>query len=156
MLNTISQTDETSLQTQRKSGVRQDNFDFDRLFRRGFHSVLVIEETAGSVKNILSLGEVPTTFTKFTFDQIDLNGVRWEVRSSYTDWTILMVPGTLNRLNGQEGKTEGSGIGLREVTKFGKSQVRTLLVFPRNACLVGGYGDQFHQLRIESRIRGNA
>ena len=54
--------------------VRQDNFDFDRLFRRGFHSVMVIEETAGSVKNILSLGEVPTTFTKFTFDQIDLSG----------------------------------------------------------------------------------
>ena len=103
--------------------VRQDDFDFDRLFRRGFHSVLVIEETAGNVKNILSLGEVPTTFTKFTFDQIDLNGVRWEVRSSHTDWTILMVPGTLNRLNGQEGKTEGSGIGLREVTKFGKSQL---------------------------------
>ena len=103
--------------------VRQDNFDFDRLFRRGFHSVLVIEETAGSVKNILSLGEVPTTFTNFTFDQIDLNGVRWEVRSNHSDWTILMVPGTLNRLNGQEDKTEGSGIGLREVTKFGKSQV---------------------------------
>ncbi|MDE0085496.1 MAG: hypothetical protein OXU23_07275, partial [Candidatus Poribacteria bacterium] len=103
--------------------VRQDNFDFDRLFRRGFHSVLVIEETAGSVKNILSLGEVPTTFTKFTFDQIDLNGVRWEVRSNHTDWTILMVPGTLNRLNGHEDKTEGSGIGLREVTKFGKSQL---------------------------------
>ncbi len=103
--------------------VRQDNFDFDRLFRRGFHSVLVIEETAGSVKNILSLGEVPTTFTNFTFDQIDLNGVRWEVRSNHTDWTILMVPGTLNRLNGQEDKTVGSGIGLREVTKFGKSQL---------------------------------
>ena len=103
--------------------VRQDNFDFDRLFRRGFHSVLVIEETAGSVKNILSLGEVPTTFTKFTFDQIDLNGVRWEVRSNHTDWTILMVPGTLNRLNGQEGEMDGSGIGLREVTKFGKSQL---------------------------------
>ena len=30
--------------------VRQDHFDFDRLFRRGFHSVLVIEETAGNVK----------------------------------------------------------------------------------------------------------
>ena len=103
--------------------VRQDNFDFDRLFRRGFHSVLVIEETAGSVKNILSLGEVPTTFTKFTYDQIDLNGVRWEVRSPYTDWTILMVPGTLNRLNGQEGNMDGSGIGLREVTKFGRSQI---------------------------------
>ena len=103
--------------------VRQDSFDFDRLFRRGFHSVMVIEETAGTVKNILSLGEVPTTFTKFTFDQIDLSGVRWEVRSDRTDWTILMVPGSLNRLNGQEGQTEGSGIGLREVTKFGKSQV---------------------------------
>lgn len=103
--------------------VRQDDFDFDRLFRRGFHSVIVIEETAGSVKNILSLGEVPTTFTKFTFDQIDLSGVRWEVRSNRTDWTILMVPGTLNRLNGQEGTMEGSGIGLREVTKFGKSQL---------------------------------
>ena len=103
--------------------VRQDNFDFDRLFRRGFHSVMVIEETSGSVKNILSLGEVPTTFTKFTFDQIDLSGVRWEVRSNHTDWTILMVPGLLNRLNGQEEQTEGSGIGLREVTKFGKSQV---------------------------------
>ncbi len=103
--------------------VRQDDFDFDRLFRRGFHSVMVIEETAGSVKNILSLGEVPTTFTKFTFDQIDLSGVRWEVRSNRTDWTILMVPGLLNRLNGQEGSTEGSGIGLREVTKFGKSQL---------------------------------
>ena len=103
--------------------VRQDDFDFDRLFRRGFHSVMVIEETAGSVKNILSLGEVPTTFTKFTFDQIDLAGVRWEVRSEHTDWTILMVPGLLNRINGQEGATQGSGIGLREVTKFGKSQI---------------------------------
>ena len=103
--------------------VRQDDFDFDRLFRRGFHSVMVIEETSGSVKNILSLGEVPTTFTKFTFDQIDLSGVRWEVRSDRTDWTILMVPGLLNRLNGQEGRIEGSGIGLREVTKFGKSQL---------------------------------
>ena len=103
--------------------VRQDDFDFDRLFRRGFHSVMVIEETSGTVKNILSLGEVPTTFTKFTFDQIDLSGVRWEVRSDRTDWTILMVPGLLNRLNGQEGRTEGSGIGLREVTKFGKSQL---------------------------------
>lgn len=103
--------------------VRQDNFDFDRLFRRGFHSVLVIEETAGNVKNILSLGEVPTTFTKFTFDQIDLNGIRWEVRSNHTDWTILMVPGTLNRLRDQESSMIDSGIGLREVTKFGKSQI---------------------------------
>ena len=103
--------------------VRKDNFDFDRLFRRGFHSVMVIEETAGGVKNILSLGEVPTTFTKFTFDRIDLDGVRWEVRSNRTDWTILMVPGTLNRLNGQEERTAGSGIGLRQITKFGKSQL---------------------------------
>ncbi len=103
--------------------VRQDDFDFDRLFRRGFHSVMMIEETAGSVKNILSLGEIPTTFTKFTFDQIDLSGVRWEVRSEHSDWTILMVPGLLNRMNGQEQNTEGSGIGLREVTKFGKSQL---------------------------------
>ena len=103
--------------------VRQDSFDFDRLFRRGFHSVMVIEETAGSVKNILSLGEVPTTFTKFTFDQIDLSGVRWEVRSNRTDWTILMVPGLLNRLNGREGRGQKSGIGLREVTKFGRSQL---------------------------------
>lgn len=103
--------------------VRQDEFDFDRLFRRGFHSVMVIEETAGSVNNILSLGEVPTTFTKFTFDQIDMSGVRWEVRSNRTDWTILMVPGSLNRLSGQGRRIEGSGIGLREVTKFGKSQL---------------------------------
>ena len=76
-----------------------------------------------ALKNILSLGEVPTTFTKFTFDQIDLSGVRWEVRSNRTDWTILMVPGLLNRLKGQERQTEGSGIGLREVTKFGNSQL---------------------------------
>ena len=48
--------------------VRQNDFDFDRLFRRGFHSVMVIEETAGNTKNILSLGDVPPTFTKFTFD----------------------------------------------------------------------------------------
>ena len=102
--------------------VRQDEFDCDRLFRRGFHSVMIIEETAGNVKNILSLGEVPTTFTKFTFDQIDFSGVRWEVRSERTDWTFLMVPGLLNNVIGQEG-IEGSGIGLREVTKFGKSKI---------------------------------
>ena len=102
--------------------IRQDEFDFDRVFRRGFHSVMVIEETAGNVKNILSLGEVPTTFTKFTFDQIDLSGVRWEVRSERTDWTFLMVPGLLNRVTGREG-VGGSGIGLREVTKFGKSKI---------------------------------
>ena len=57
--------------------IRQNDFDFDRVFRRGFHSVMVIEETAGNVKNILSLGEVPTTFTKSTFDRIDFSGVRW-------------------------------------------------------------------------------
>ena len=121
--STISRTDGTFLADTEEERVRQDTFNFDRLFRRGFHSVMVIEETAGTVKNILSLGEVPTTFTKFTFDQIDLSGVRWEVRSNRTDWTILMVPGLLNRLNGQEGRIEGSGIGLREVTKFGKSQL---------------------------------
>ena len=54
--------------------IRQNDFDFDRVFRRGFHSVMVIEETAGNVKNILSLGEVPTTFTKSTFDRIDFSG----------------------------------------------------------------------------------
>ena len=77
--NTISQTDETSSQIQRKSASDKTISILTVLFRRGFHSVMVIEETAGSVKNILSLGEVPTTFTKFTFDQIDLSGVRWEV-----------------------------------------------------------------------------
>ncbi|MBI1930239.1 hypothetical protein HYR99_39055, partial [Candidatus Poribacteria bacterium] len=97
--------------------VRQNDFDFDRVFRRGFHSVMIIEETAGNVKNILSLGEVPTTFTRFTFDQIDLSGVRWDVRSKRTDWTFLMVPGLLNPVIGQE-EIKGSGIGLREVTKF--------------------------------------
>lgn len=104
-----------------EDAVRQNEFDFDRVFRRGFHSVMIIEETAGNVKNILSLGEVPTTFTKFTFDQIDLSGVRWDVRSERTDWTILMVPGLLNPVIGQEG-VHGSGIGIREVTKFGKSK----------------------------------
>ena len=105
-----------------EDSVRQNEFDFDRVFRRGFHSVMIIEETAGNVKNILSLGEVPTTFTKFTFDQIDLSGVRWDVRSERTDWMILMVPGLLNPVIGQEG-VEGSGIGIREVTKFGKSKL---------------------------------
>lgn len=105
-----------------EDAVRQNEFDFDRVFRRGFHSVMIIEETAGNVKNILSLGEVPTTFTKFTFDQIDLSGVRWDVRSERTDWTILMVPGLLNPVIGQE-DVNGSGIGIREVTKFGKSKL---------------------------------
>lgn len=105
-----------------EDSVRQNEFDFDRVFRRGFHSVMVIEETAGNVKNILSLGEVPTTFTKFTFDQIDLSGVRWDVRSERSDWTILMVPGLLNPVIGKE-DVNGSGIGIREVTKFGKSKL---------------------------------
>ena len=102
--------------------VRQNDFDFDRVFRRGFHSVMVIEETAGNVKNILSLGEVPTTFTKFTFDQIDFSGVRWDVRSERSDWTFLMVPGFVNPVIGRE-DLEGSGFGVREVTKFGKSKL---------------------------------
>ena len=102
--------------------VRQNDFDFDRLFRRGFHSVMVIEETAGNTKNILSLGDVPTTFTKFTFDSVDLSGVRWEVRSEKTDWTFLMVPGLLNGIPNQ-GNLEGSGIGLRKVTKIGRSKI---------------------------------
>ena len=102
--------------------VRQNDFDFDRLFRRGFHSVMVIEETAGNTKNILSLGDVPTTFTKFTFDSVDLNGVRWEVRSERSDWTFLMLPGLLNGVPNR-GDLKGSGIGLREVTKFGRSKI---------------------------------
>ena len=83
---------------------------------------MVIEETAGNVKNILSLGEVPTTFTKFTFDQIDFSGVRWDVRSERSDWTFLMVPGFVNPVIGRE-DLEGSGFGVREVTKFGKSKL---------------------------------
>ena len=102
--------------------VRQNDFDFDRVFRRGFHSVMVIEETAGNVKNILSLGEVPTTFTKFTFDRIDFSGVRWDVRSERSDWTFLMMPGFVNPVIGNE-DLEGSGFGVREVTKFGKSKL---------------------------------
>ena len=102
--NTILQTGETFSLIPRKSESDRTTLILTASFDVAFHSVMVIEETAGSVKNILSLGEVPTTFTKFTFDQIDLSGVRWEVRSNRTDWTILMVPGLLNRLNGQEGQ----------------------------------------------------
>ncbi|MAG84104.1 hypothetical protein CMK10_08095 [Candidatus Poribacteria bacterium] len=102
--------------------VRQNDFDFDRLFRRGFHSVMVIEETAGNTKNILSLGDVPTTFTKFTFDSVDLSGVRWEVRSERTDWTFLMVPGLLNGVPNQR-NLEGSGVGFRGVTKISRSKI---------------------------------
>ena len=102
--------------------IRQNDFDFDRVFRRGFHSVMVIEETAGNVKNILSLGEVPTTFTKSTFDRIDFSGVRWDIRAERTDWTFIMVPSLVNPVVGRE-DLEGSGFGIREVTKFGKSKL---------------------------------
>ena len=102
--------------------IRQNDFDFDRVFRRGFHSVMVIEETAGNVKNILSLGEVPTTFTKSTFDRIDFSGVRWDIRAERTDWTFIMVPSLVNPVIGRE-DLEGSGFGIREVTKFGKSKL---------------------------------
>ena len=102
--------------------IRQNDFDFDRVFRRGFHSVMVIEETAGNVKNILSLGEVPTTFTKSTFDRIDFSGVRWDVRAERTDWTFIMVPSLVNPVVGRE-DLEGSGFGIREITKFGKSKL---------------------------------
>ncbi len=113
--------------------------------------MLVIEETAGTVNNILSLGEVPTTFTKFTFDQIDMSGVRWEVRSNRTDWTILMVPGTLNRLSGQGRRIEGSGMGLREVTKFGKSQLGLSWYFRETPVWAVDLETNFRKLRIESR-----
>jgi len=53
--------------------VNQDQFDFDRLFRRGFYSVLTIEETAGNIKNILSLGDVPSQFTSYTFNRDDFS-----------------------------------------------------------------------------------
>ena len=102
--------------------VEQNSFDFDRVFRRGFHSVLIIEETAGNVKNILSLGDIPTTYTKFSFDRVDLSGVRWDVRATKTDWTFLMLPGPVNPIIGQE-EVDSSGIGLREVTKLGKSKL---------------------------------
>ena len=102
--------------------IRQNDFDFDRVFRRGFHSVMVIEETAGNVKNILSLGEVPTTFTKSTFDRIDFSGVRWDVRAERTDWTFIMVPSLVNPVVGRE-DLEGSGFGIREITKVGKSKI---------------------------------
>jgi len=105
-----------------EQSVEQNQFDFDRLFRRGFHSVLIIEETAGNIKNILSLGDVPTTFTSYTFEQIDLEGIRWDVRSERTDIIFLMVPGPLNPIIGQE-EIESSGIGLRQVTKFGNSKL---------------------------------
>ena len=101
--------------------VNQDKFDFDRLFRRGFYSVLTIEETAGNIKNILSLGDVPSQFTSYTFNRDDLTGVRWDVRSDRVDVTFLLVPGPLNPVVGQD--VPDSGIGIRQVTKFGNSKV---------------------------------
>lgn len=101
--------------------VEQDQFDFDRLFRRGFYSVLTIEETAGNIKNILSLGDVPSQFTSYTFNRDDLTGVRWDVRHDRADVTFLLVPGPLNPVIGQD--VPDSGVGLRQVTKFGNSKV---------------------------------
>jgi len=101
--------------------VTQDNFDFDRLFRRGFYSVLTIEETAGNIKNILSLGDIPSQFTSYTFNRDDLTGVRWDVRSDRVDVYFLLVPGPLNPVIGQD--IPDSGVGLRQVTKFGNSKV---------------------------------
>lgn len=101
--------------------VEQNQFDFDRLFRKGFHSVLIIEETAGNIKNILSLGDVPTTFTSYTFDQVDLSGVRWDVKSEKQDLTVLMVPGPLNPVIGKDVKS--SGVGLRLVRKRNNTKI---------------------------------
>lgn len=101
--------------------VNQDNFDFDRLFRRGFYSVLTIEETAGNIKNILSLGDIPSQFTSYTFNRDDLTGVRWDVRHDRVDITFLLVPGPINPVVGQD--VPDSGVGLRQVMKFGNSKV---------------------------------
>ena len=103
------------------ASVNQDSFDFDRLFRRGFYSVLTIEETAGKTKNILSLGDIPTQFTSYTFNRDDLSGVRWDVRSEKLDITFLLVPGPINPIFGQE--LPDSGIGIRQVTKLGNSKI---------------------------------
>ena len=109
--------------------VRQDSFDFDRLFRRGFYSVLTIEETAGNIKNILSLGDIPSQFTSYTFNSDDLKGVRWDVRSDRLDVTFLLVPGEyetdriLNPVPVREGDVPDSGVGIRQVMKFGNSKV---------------------------------
>ena len=104
-----------------EQSVEQDDFDFDRLFRRGFYSVLTIEETAGNIKNILSLGDIPSQFTSYTFNRDDLAGVRWDVRSDRVDVNFLLVPGPLNPVVGQD--VPDSGVGLRQVTKFGNSKV---------------------------------
>ncbi len=101
--------------------VEQDRFDFDRLFRRGFYSVLTIEETAGNIKNILSLGDIPSQFTSYTFNRDDLAGIRWDVRHDRVDITFLLIPGPLNPVVGQD--VPDSGVGLRQVMKFGNSKV---------------------------------
>ncbi|MGQ9607764.1 MAG: hypothetical protein ACUVWN_00550 [bacterium] len=101
--------------------VEQDRFDFDRLFRRGFYSVLTIEETAGKTKNILSLGDIPTNFTSYTFNRDDLSGVRWDIKSDRIDITFLLVPGPINPVIGQD--IPDSGVGLRQVTKISNSKI---------------------------------
>lgn len=101
--------------------IEQNQFDFDRLFRRGFHSVLTIEETSGNVKNILSLGDIPTKFTSYSFNQVDLEGVRWDVRSERSDITLLMVPGPINPVIGQD--VPDSGAGIRQVTKLDDTKI---------------------------------
>ncbi len=131
--------------------VEQNSFDFDRVFRRGFHSVLIIEETAGSVKNILSLGDIPTTYTKFSFDRVDLSGVRWDVRASRTDWTFLMVPGPLNPIIGRE-EIESSGIGLREVTKFGKSKLGLSWYFRETPVLAADIETNFANYGLKAEL----
>ncbi len=103
------------------SSVQKDYFDFDRLFRRGFYSVLTIEETSGKTKNILSLGDIPTQFTSYTFNRNDLSGVRWDVRSEKVDVTFLLVPGPINPIIGQD--LPDSGVGIRQVSKFGNSKI---------------------------------
>ena len=113
--------------------VKQDQFDFDRLFRRGFYSVLTIEETAGNIKNILSLGDIPSQFTSYTFNRDDLAGVRWDVRSNRADVTFLLVPGPLNPVVGQD--VPDSGVGLRQVTKFGNSKIGTSWYFRQTPVL---------------------
>lgn len=118
--------------------IEQNQFDFDRFFRRGFHSVLIIEETAGNIKNILSLGDVPTNFTSYTFDRVDLAGIRWDVRSERNDFIVLMVPGPLNPIIGQD--IPSSGIGLRQVTKFGNTKIGASWYF-REASVFGIDGE---------------
>ena len=103
--------------------VDRDGFDFDRLFRRGFYSVLTIEETAGKTKNILSLGDIPTQFTSYTFNRPDLSGVRWDVKSEKLDITFLLVPGTMNPIPILKQDFPDSGVGIRQVSKFGNTKI---------------------------------